>query len=197
MPSKIPAAYAAVLASLRANLPGVTVIDGPGATDMADNHYVMVGVSDSDSDGYVEAITGHQKWAQLGGRFRDETFTIHCSAVGWNGDGDQTQAGQPGRLGARAVRRRVPHPHLTESPSLASQTAGPFPCPEGVPVAQFRNVSGVDRHLALPDWLAPRLVEADAEIEVEDDLAAKYDFNQPGVWESLDAPKPSSKNGSN
>jgi hypothetical protein len=64
-------------------------------------------------------------------------------------------------------------------------------------VAQFRNVSGVDRHLALPDWLAPRLVEADAEVEVEDDLAAKYDFNQPGVWESLDAPKPSSKNGSN
>ncbi len=93
MASKIPGAYAAVLAALRANLGGsVTVIDGPGATDMADNRYVMVGVSDSDSDGFVEAITGHQKWAQLGGKFRDEFFTIHCSAVGWNGDGNQSQA---------------------------------------------------------------------------------------------------------
>lgn len=55
-------------------------------------------------------------------------------------------------------------------------------------MAQFRNVSGVDRHLSLPEWLAPRLVEADAVVEVDDDLTAKYDFNQPGVWEWLDAP---------
>jgi hypothetical protein len=92
MPSKIPAAYAAVIATLRAALPDVTVIDGPGASDIADNRYLMIGVSDSESDGFVEAITGHQKWAQLGGKFRDEEFAIHCSAVGWNGDGDQTQA---------------------------------------------------------------------------------------------------------
>jgi len=60
--------------------------------------------------------------------------------------------------------------------------------PKEHPVAQFRNVSGVDRHLSLPEWLAPRLVEADAVAEVDDDLAAKYDFNQPGVWERLDGP---------
>ena len=54
-------------------------------------------------------------------------------------------------------------------------------------MAQFRNVSGVDRHLSLPEWYAPRLVEAGAVAEVDDDLAAKYDFNQPGVWEWLDA----------
>jgi hypothetical protein len=56
-------------------------------------------------------------------------------------------------------------------------------------VAQFRNVSGVDRNLVLPEWLAPRLVEADAVVDVDDDLTAKYDFNQPGVWEQIDAPK--------
>jgi hypothetical protein len=92
MPSAIPGAYAGLLAVLRANLPGVTVVDGPGATDMADNRYILVGVSDAESDGFVEAITGHQKWAQLGGKFRDETFSIHCSAVAWNGDGNQSQA---------------------------------------------------------------------------------------------------------
>lgn len=92
MPSAIPGAYAAILSILRANLPGVEVVDGPGATDQTDNRYIMVGVSDSESDGFVEAISGSQKWAQLGGKFRDETFAIHCSAVGWNGDGNQSQA---------------------------------------------------------------------------------------------------------
>jgi len=60
-------------------------------------------------------------------------------------------------------------------------------------VAQFRNVSGVDRNLVLPEWLAPRLVEADAVVDVDDDLAAKYDFNQPGVWERIDAPQANDK----
>jgi hypothetical protein len=92
MSSKIPAAYAALLSILRSNLPGVEIIDGPGASDQTDNRYIEVGVSDADSDGFVEAITGHQAWAQLGGKFRDETFSIHCSAVGWNGDGNQQQA---------------------------------------------------------------------------------------------------------
>lgn len=92
MPSAIPGAYAAVLSTLKANLPGVQVIDGPGRTDQADDRYIMVGASEPDSDGFEAAITGSQAWAQLGGKFRDETFSIHCAAVGWNGDGDQTQA---------------------------------------------------------------------------------------------------------
>ena len=57
-------------------------------------------------------------------------------------------------------------------------------------MAQFRNVSGVDRHLALPEYLAPRLVEAGAVVDVDDAHAALYDFNQAGVWEAVDAPKP-------
>lgn len=50
-------------------------------------------------------------------------------------------------------------------------------------MAQFRNVSGQDRHLSLPDWYDARLVEAGASVDVEDAIAAKYDFDQPGVWE--------------
>jgi hypothetical protein len=52
-------------------------------------------------------------------------------------------------------------------------------------VAQFKNVSGLDRHLALPDWYAPRLVEAGGVVDVADDIAAKYDFDQPGTWEPV------------
>ena len=65
-------------------------------------------------------------------------------------------------------------------------------------MAQFRNVSGVDRSLSLPDWYEARFVEAGAVVEVDDDLAAKYDFNQPGIWEWIEAPKADDKkNGSN
>jgi hypothetical protein len=86
-------------------------------------------------------------------------------------------------------------------------------------VAQFRNVSGVDRHLHLPDWYAPRLVEAGAVIDIEDALVysgpptprdgeeipvdhhvGTYDFNQVGIWERVDSPSPrlvdDKKNGS-
>ncbi len=56
-------------------------------------------------------------------------------------------------------------------------------------MAQFRNVSGVDRHLALPEYLAPRLVESGGVVDVDDAHAALYDFNQAGVWEAVDAPK--------
>ena len=52
-------------------------------------------------------------------------------------------------------------------------------------MAQFRNVSGQDRHLSLPDWFDARLVEAGASVDVEDATAAKYDFDQPGVWEQV------------
>lgn len=52
-------------------------------------------------------------------------------------------------------------------------------------MAQFRNVSGQDRHLALPDWFAPKFVEAGGVVDVEDALANAYDFDQPGVWEAV------------
>ena len=66
-------------------------------------------------------------------------------------------------------------------------------------MAQFRNVSGQDRHLALPDWYAPKFVEAGGVVDVDDALAKTYDFNQPGIWEAVapDAPAKSNNEGGN
>lgn len=55
-------------------------------------------------------------------------------------------------------------------------------------MAQYRNVSGSDRDLFLPEWLGPKHVEAGGVVDVDDELATRYDFNQPGVWETVTAP---------
>ncbi len=65
------------------------VIVGPGVTDDPGEHgFVFLGVSDPDESAYSEAAVASQSWAQLGGRVRDETFSVHCAAVAWNGAGD-------------------------------------------------------------------------------------------------------------
>ncbi len=87
-------------------------------------------------------------------------------------------------------------------------------------MAQFRNVSGVARRLALPDWFEPKDVEPDGTVDVDDSLVytgppepevvdgvqqpipanhhlGTYGFNQPGVWELVEAPKSTKKNGGN
>jgi hypothetical protein len=91
--SKVPAAFRAVYAALVANLPvGTLVIPGPGVLDSSTQKYVIVGTDDADTKSYAHAVTGSQSWAQLGGMIRDETFTIHCTAVAWNGDADALAA---------------------------------------------------------------------------------------------------------
>jgi hypothetical protein len=90
--------------------------------------------------------------------------------------------------------------------------------PEGVPVAQFRNVSGQDLELSLPQWFNGRVVEAGDVVDVEDDLVytgppapevgpdgvalpiptnhhiGKNEFN-PAIWEQIVvAPKSANKN---
>ena len=93
MHCKVPSAVRAVVAALTAHLPaGTLVIAGPGVTDAGNQQYVLVGVDDADETTYSKAVTGSQSWAQLGGMFRDEVFTIHCVAVAWNGDADALAA---------------------------------------------------------------------------------------------------------
>lgn len=90
--SQVPAAIRAIQAALVAGLPaGTLVIVGPGNTSDTSN-VVFVGVGDPDETSYATAATGSQKWAQLGGGRRDETFQVHCSAVAWNGDSDTLAA---------------------------------------------------------------------------------------------------------
>jgi hypothetical protein len=55
-------------------------------------------------------------------------------------------------------------------------------------MAQYRNVSGSDRNLSLSEWLGPRVVAAGDVIDIDDEVAARYDFAQQGVWETVTAP---------
>lgn len=92
MNSRVPAAIRAIHDALVAQLPaGTLVLVGPGNTSSTAN-VVLVGVNDPDENGYATAVTGTQSWAQLGGKRRDETFAVHCSAVAWNGDSDTLAA---------------------------------------------------------------------------------------------------------
>lgn len=88
--SQVPAAFRAIVAALVANLPaGTAVIPGPALSHPNEMSYVNVGCDDSDTlNVYSNAVSGAQAWAQLGGGYRDETFTIHCEATAWNGDND-------------------------------------------------------------------------------------------------------------
>lgn len=88
--SAVPAALDAVVALFTAA--GITTYDGPGASDDAATSYVLVGVQDPDVDGPATSATATSQWAWLGHVERDETFSLHCSAVGWNGDADQKSA---------------------------------------------------------------------------------------------------------
>jgi hypothetical protein len=87
--SRVPSAVRAIHDALAAGLPNAIVIVGPGDTeDPGDGGIVFVGVSDADEIAYAEAVTGGQHWAQLGGKHRDEQFTVHCVAVFWTGTPD-------------------------------------------------------------------------------------------------------------
>jgi hypothetical protein len=73
--------------------------------------------------------------------------------------------------------------------------------PEGAPVAQFRNVSGVDLDLSLPQWFDKRPVDAGDVIDVDDDLVAAHpedkprNYFSPVIWEQIvTAPKSANKN---
>lgn len=91
-PSSVPGAIDALVTTwTNALSPGVLVLDGPGTRDDAAQRIVFVGVEDPDVDGATQSVTGAQKWATTG-YTRDETFDIHCTALAWNGEGDQKAA---------------------------------------------------------------------------------------------------------
>jgi len=91
-PSAVPAAIDALVALFAATLGAERVFDGPGARDTGEGSYVFVGVGDPDDDGYDDSASGDQSWAWLGHVQRDETFSVHCCVIAWNGDGDQKAA---------------------------------------------------------------------------------------------------------
>ena len=68
------------------------IIVGPPSVDYLDVSYVLVGCGATGEMTDVQAVTGSQAWAQLGGKSRDETYTVHCVASAWNGDGNALTA---------------------------------------------------------------------------------------------------------
>jgi hypothetical protein len=65
--------------------PPVMVYDGPVTTEAPDQLILYVGLSDPDSDEGQPAGEFTQEWGALGRLARNETITIHCCAVAWNG----------------------------------------------------------------------------------------------------------------
>lgn len=90
--SSVPAVIDALVAALSAALGPENVNDGQGASATDGTQYVFVGVDDPDSDDYQNAASSSQGWAWLGHQRIDEEITVHCVAVGWNGNADQKAA---------------------------------------------------------------------------------------------------------
>lgn len=77
--SRIPAVIDALVSTLTAALPNVSVFDGP-FIDTPDGDYVTVGWT---PDG--ETTTGSQVWAGLGAKARDETIDVPCYCDSFSG----------------------------------------------------------------------------------------------------------------
>lgn len=76
-------------------LEGVTVYDGFGVTNDPGD-FLMIGVEDPDSQDAAYSAETEQDWAEVGANLgsaeRDETGTLTCAALSWNGDANQKQA---------------------------------------------------------------------------------------------------------
>lgn len=90
--SAVPDVIDTLVATLRTALGPDSVNDGQGQTQNDGSPYVFVGVSNPDSEDYDDAADSSQGWAWLGHQRIDEDITIHCVAVGWNGDASMKAA---------------------------------------------------------------------------------------------------------
>ncbi len=86
MGSAVPAVVDALISTL--TTAGLTVLDGPGITDDPLPLSVHVGWGDPDSEQIEESAASDQQWAWLGHTQRDETVTVHCRIVSWDGGSD-------------------------------------------------------------------------------------------------------------
>jgi hypothetical protein len=90
--SQVPALIDALVTNATAALPTTTVYDGFGISDDPGD-FLMVGVEDPDLQGAATSAQFAQVPATMGpARTRDETGSVTCAALSWNGDGDQKAA---------------------------------------------------------------------------------------------------------
>lgn len=90
--SAIPAVIDALVAQADAALTSVTVYDGFGISDDPGD-FLMVGVDDADLLDAATSAESSQVPATMGTlRTRQETGTVTCLALSWNGDADMAAA---------------------------------------------------------------------------------------------------------
>lgn len=84
MTSRVPAAIDALIAILSAapTLEGVRIVDGPSAVNFTERQRIYVGWQPSEEP----AVSLTQEFAYVGGRRRNEDFTIACYAESRSGD---------------------------------------------------------------------------------------------------------------
>lgn len=109
----------------------VAVIDGPfnqAQHGVAETEArLFIGTSDPYGDGESVAVDGDQSFRNIGARWRDETFEVHCLAEGWNGDGDLRAARNTAVTVFAALEvalRPTPDAPAAYSPSRAVAWAG-------------------------------------------------------------------------
>lgn len=89
--SVVPALIDALVAQCTAACPGVLVVDGPGIeTDDAED-FLHIGMRDPRNPS-GSAATETQEWPKASSHSRSGTGTIFCTAVSWDGTGDQQAA---------------------------------------------------------------------------------------------------------
>lgn len=92
--SVIPTLIDALVAAATANVPATTTVyDGFGVSEDPGD-YLMIGVDDPDAEGWANSADAQQDVSSDGppSGARDQTGTVACCALSWNGDANAKAA---------------------------------------------------------------------------------------------------------
>ncbi|MCX6399233.1 MAG: hypothetical protein NTX33_04780 [Propionibacteriales bacterium] len=127
--SVIPAVIDALVAQAAAALPSVNVFDGFGVVNDTGN-YLMVGTDDPSQSVRSIAAQASQTTGPMGtSRPRDESGSIICAALAWNGNGnakDARDAAFAVIAAVEALLRADPQLGLTGGPYLVAEMGDGF-----------------------------------------------------------------------
>jgi hypothetical protein len=93
--SATPDVLTALLALARTDgvLPeGRLVLDGWEPVRSRHQHWLIIGAEDPTPDASITSADAQQEWAHVSHTTRDETGTITCVALSWNGESDLPKA---------------------------------------------------------------------------------------------------------
>lgn len=137
--SALPSVVDGLVTLSTAALPNALVLDGPGVTDDPGN-FLMIGVEDPDIESAAfSADVSQERISMAGGR--QESGTITCCALSWNGDG--SNAGQKSaRDAAFATVAVVENIVRVTSPTLGVSAVRKTELGERLTVSQAQGDTG-------------------------------------------------------